>query len=160
MTRVFDETGLSLCIFQAGLFEKSVAEAGGSSPFFIKCFMNSEEARHVDMDGFLSEAEDIESILEKLKRKHKLDRGSVKYSVESLYWMGYLYRYWCYTYRMSSRAVYGIIKAKELNSLYLPYHTMDPSMAIRRIMEAKNIRPEKTALEKLKDIYGKQRRGR
>ena len=127
----FDEKGLSLCKFQAGLFEKSVTATGGSSPFFIKCFMNSEEALHIDMDGFLSEAEDIESTLGKLKSKHNLERGSIKYSEDSLYWMGYLYRYWCYTYQAKSRSVYKIIQAEELHSLYLPYHTLDPGTAIQ-----------------------------
>ena len=154
MSREFDETGLSLCKFQARLFEKSLAVTGGSSPFFIKCFMNSEEAWHVDQDGFMFEAEDVESILGKLKAKHNLDRGSRKFSGESLYWMGYIYRYWCYTYQISSKAIYRIIRADELHSLYQPYHTLDPGAAIRRILEAKNISMEKSALECLKKAYG------
>lgn len=152
----FDEKGLSVCKFQAGLFEKSVTATGGSSPFFIKCFMNSEEALHIDMDGFLSEAEDIESTLGKLKSKHNLERGSIKYSEDSLYWMGYLYRYWCYTYQAKSRSVYKIIQAEELHSLYLPYHTLDPGTAIRRILEAKNLPQERSALDCLKKAYGVQ----
>ena len=153
MKREFDEKGLSLCKFQARLFEKSVTATGGSSPFFIKCFMNSEEAWHMDSDGFMSEAEDVESILTKLKSKHNLERGSIKYSEDSLFWVGYLYRYWCYTYRINSRSVYKIIQANELHSLYLPYHTLDPEVAIRRILEAKGLPEEQSALDCLKRAY-------
>ena len=105
---------------------------------------------------FLSEAEDIESTLGKLKSKHNLERGSIKYSEDSLYWMGYLYRYWCYTYQAKSRSVYKIIQAEELHSLYLPYHTLDPGTAIRRILEAKNLPQERSALDCLKKAYGVQ----
>ena len=156
MKRDFDEKGLSLCKFQARLFEKSVTATGGSSLFFIKSFMNSEEALHIDMDGFLSEAEDVESTLGKLKSKYNLERGSIKYSEESLFWMGYLYRYWCYTYQTNSRSVYKIIQADELHSLYTPYHTLDPGTAIRRILEAKKLPEERSALDCLKKAYGVQ----
>ena len=153
MTMALDEKGLSLCKVQGRLFERSADATDGSSPFFIKCFMNSEEADHMDNDGFLSEPEDVESVLGRLKRKHNLNRGTKKYSAESLFWMGYLYRFWCYTYQLSSKAVYGIIKADELHSLYHPYHTLDAAVAIRRILEAKGMTAEKSALESLKRAY-------
>lgn len=153
MIRAFDETGLSLCKVQGRIFEKSAVAAEGSSPFFIKSFMFSDEAEHMDNDGFLSEPEDVESILENLKRKHNLNRGTIKYSGDALFWMGYLYRFCCYTYQMSSRSVYGIIKAEELHSLYLPYHTLDIGVAVRRILEAKGITSEKSSLECLKKAY-------
>lgn len=155
MIREFDETGLSLCKFQGRLFEKSVTSIKGSSPVFIKIFMNSMEAGHMDEGGFLSEAEDEESTLGKLKSKHNLERGSIKYSEDSLFWMGYLYRYWCYTYRINSRSVYKIIQANDLHSLYLPYHTLDPGTAIRRILEAKKLPEERSALDCLKNVYNR-----
>ena len=65
--------------------------------------------------------------------------GSVKYNLNELYWIGYLYRYFSYTYNMSSIQVYKIVKPKELRGLYLPYHTLDPSQAIERILGSKNL---------------------
>ncbi|MEI3217103.1 MAG: hypothetical protein V8S23_05960 [Lachnospiraceae bacterium] len=65
--------------------------------------------------------------------------GSVKYTANELYWIGYIYRYYSYTYELSSIHVYKIIKPKELRELFLAYHTLDPSQAIERILEAKNI---------------------
>lgn len=35
--------------------------------------------------------------------------------------------------------VYKIVKPKELRSLFLPYHTLDPSQAVERILEAKEM---------------------
>ena len=40
---------------------------------------------------------------------------------------------------MSSAQVYRIVKPKELRDVYLPYHTLDPSQAIERILEAKGL---------------------
>ena len=65
--------------------------------------------------------------------------GSVKYTHNEMYWMGYIYRYYTYTYQCSSVSVYKTIKPKELRGLFLPYHTLDPSQAIERILEAKGI---------------------
>lgn len=65
--------------------------------------------------------------------------GSEKYTYNEMYWMGYVYRYYAYTYQCSSVSVYKTIKPKELRGLFLPYHTLDPSQAIERILEAKGI---------------------
>ena len=39
----------------------------------------------------------------------------------------------------TSARVYKIIKPKELRELFLPYHTLAPSQAIERILEAKGL---------------------
>ena len=56
-----------------------------------------------------------------------------------MFWIGYIYRYFSYTYKKTSKQVYKIIKPKELRGLFLPYHTMDPAQAIERILEAKGL---------------------
>ncbi|MGM9814010.1 MAG: hypothetical protein ACI32C_03825 [Candidatus Enteromonas sp.] len=65
--------------------------------------------------------------------------GKVKYSKDELYWIGHFYRYFCYTYGISSNRAYRIVKPKELRMLYQPYHTLDTSQAIERILAAKRI---------------------
>ena len=52
---------------------------------------------------------------------------------------------------MSSAQVYRIVKPKELRDVYLPYHTLDPSQAIERILEAKGL--PLTEEEELKRQY-------
>ena len=65
--------------------------------------------------------------------------GQIKYSAETLYWIGYIYRYWAYTHEKSSKQVYRLAKPQELAQLYFPYHSLDPAQAIERILEAKGV---------------------
>ena len=95
-------------------------------------------------------------LLRSLDREYgQSNYGSVKYSPEEMYWIGYIYRYFAYTYGKTSVQVYRIIKPKELRELYLPYHTMDPAQAIDRILEAKGIDNHSDASEELRqfDIF-------
>lgn len=76
-----------------------------------------------------------------------------------MYWMGYIYRYFAYTYNISALNTYKIIKPKELRSLFLAYHTLDPSKAIERIMEAKGILlNENEEFSRQYDIFKKVRK--
>ena len=68
--------------------------------------------------------------------------GKEKYSENELYWIGYLYRYWAYTYQKTSKQLYRMTKPKELRELYYPYHSLDPAQAIERILEAKGMKEE------------------
>lgn len=98
------------------------------------------------------QAKDILNMIEEEYGASKY--GSVKYNLNELYWIGYLYRYFSYTYNMSSIQVYKIVKPKELRGLYLPYHTLDPNQAIERILESKNLLlDEKKELERQYEIF-------
>ncbi len=135
-----DEIGLKLCKFQAELFETSVVKTECSSPIFLRRFMYSSVAERMDKTGFLFEASNTSSVLDDIEEEFgKSDYGKKKYHPEELYWMGYIYRYWCYTYEKTSKQIYKIIKPEELKSLYFPYHSLDPAQAIERIMEAKGL---------------------
>ncbi len=69
----------------------------------------------------------------------KSSYGKEKYTEHELYWIGYLYRYWCCIQDKTSKQVYKIIKPKELRELYYPYHSLDPAQAIERILEARKL---------------------
>lgn len=138
--RPFDETGLKLCRMQAELFKLSASALECSSPIFLRRFMLSNVAARMDQDGFLYEACTVDDILAEIEEEFgKTNYGKEKYSIEELYWMGYLYRYWCYTYGKTSKQIYRMLKPKELRLLYYPYHSLDPAQAIKRIMEAKDL---------------------
>ena len=97
----------------------------------------------MDQDGFLYEACTSDGILQEIEEEFgATNYGREKYSTEELYWMGYLYRYWSYTYEKSSKQVYKLMKPKELRGLYYPYHSLDPAQAIERILESKNLGEE------------------
>lgn len=139
----FDESGLKLCKVQGNIFVKSITATDCSSPIFIRRFMYSAVASRMDKEGFLYEACDVMDVLREVEDEFGVtDYGKDKYAGEELYWMGYMYRYWCYVYEKSSKQVYKIIKPKELRGLYYPYHSLDPAQAIERILEAKQMGEE------------------
>lgn len=138
--RKIDETGLKLCKIQAEVFSASASKEMCSSLIFIRRFMNSQLAKRMDTDGFLFEACDINSIFEDINMEFgESSYGKEKYSDSELYWIGYIYRYWAYTHKKTSKQIYKIIKPKELKGLYYPYHSLDPAQAIERILEARGL---------------------
>lgn len=131
---------LSLCKLQGQLFERSAQSCACSSAVFVRRFMNSRLALSFDDGSLLYESYTVEAMLAELSGQYgPSSYGSNKYGAESLYWMGYLYRYWCVAFGLSSKAVYRIIPARELNELFGAYHTLDPVQAIERIYEAKEL---------------------
>lgn len=138
-----DEIGRKLCVAQAELFVSSLRLAKCSSPIFLRRFMNSAVAKRMDEGGFLFESSTDVSVMEELESEYGASQyGKTKYAENELYWMGYLYRYWCYTYGKTSKQVYRMMKPTELKTLFYPYHSLDVGAAIERILEAKNIREE------------------
>ena len=132
-----DEEGLRLCALQAEVFADSLTATQCSSLVFIRRFMNSEVAARMDRNGFLLEACDVTSIFNEVEAQYgPTSYGKERYGREELYWLGYLYRYWTYTYEKSSKQVYKQMKPKDLRKLYYPYHSLDPAQAIERILES------------------------
>lgn len=135
-----DRDGLTLCKLQGELFENSIKYVNQSSSIFIRRFMNSNIARTFDSKDILNDTKPFEMIYEILDDEFgKSEYGSKKFGSESLFWIGYIYRYFSYTYNLSSKQVYKMIKPDELNERYYVYHTFDPVFAIERILEEKNI---------------------
>ncbi len=138
-----DEEGLKLCALQAEVFADSLKVTQCSSPIFIRRFMNSEVAARMDRKGFLLEVCDVTSIFNEVEAQYgPTSYGKERYGREELYWMGYLYRYWTYTYEKSSKQVYKQMKPKNLRKLYYPYHSLDPAQAIERILESSDRKEE------------------
>ena len=155
-----DKDGLLLCEIQAKAFELSASAEDSSSEVFIRRFMNSDVAIQLDNLTVLQSNMQAMDLLNLIDEEYgKSQYGSVKYSANELYWIGYIYRYYAYTYNKTSRQVYKTVKPKELRGLFLPYHTMDPAQAIDRILEAKglagyDIAEEKRQFEIYKRIRG------
>lgn len=157
--RKIDRDGLLLCELQAKTFENSAESTEMSSEIFIRRFMNSKVASLMDNTDFLQTNIQEKDIMERIEEEYGHSKyGSVKYSKNELYWIGYIYRYYSYTYELSSAQVYRIVKPKELRGLFLPYHTMDPAQAIERILEAKNLLMDEDAeLQRQFEIFKKVR---
>ena len=150
-----DKDGLILCDIQAKAFEISITAMNTSSEIFVRRFMNSKIAKEMENLSVLQDNLQAKDILDRIDEEYgKSDYGSVKYTKNEMYWIGYLYRYFAYTYNMSSIQVYKIVKPKELRGLFLPYHTMDTAQAIDRIIEAKGIAIDSADEEKRQyEIY-------
>ena len=133
---------LELCRLQGDLFESSAKLCACSSPVFVRRFMNSELAKRFDDSSVLAEANTLRSMVAELDGQYGASGyGTTRYDAETLYWMGYLYRYWSLAFKTSSKRIYKIIPARELSALYYPYHSLDPVQATERICEAKGADP-------------------
>lgn len=133
-----DHDGLTLCRLQGELFQKSAEMLNCSSAIFVRRFMNSHAAHRMDARGFLDGSTSIEAILDDIQQEYgESSYGSTHYASDVLYWMGYLYRYWAYTHEIPSARIFRIISGSQLAKLFFAYHSLDPSQAIERILEAK-----------------------
>ena len=156
-----DSDGILLCELQGSTFELSLEKVETSSLIFIRRFMNSEVVKLLDNGSILQTNLQPQDIIEYIEEEyHELKYGKEKYTNNEMYWIGYLYRYFSYTYELSSYRVYKMVKPKELRNLYLPYHTLSVEQAIERILEAKNIQLEVDDIHKQLEIYKKIRKDR
>lgn len=157
--RKMDNIGLILCDMQAKTFELSQERLSCGSEVFIRRFMHSHAAGILDSDYSMDVVMTPEEILRQVDEQYgPTSYGSVKYSANELFWIGYLYRYFSYTYEMSSSQVYKLVKPKELRKMYPACHTMDCAQAIERILEAKEIVVENN-IEKQYRVFRSIRKG-
>ncbi len=127
-----DSIQLKLCDIQGRLFERSTDFA---SEAFIKDFMNSEVAKHLDSPYNKLQWMGEEYILDELKDEKNLIRDGEKYNPEVLYWIGYLYRYWACSRKELSKKIYRRAPAKTMKRNYMLFHTLDPDIAIEDLEE-------------------------
>ena len=158
--RKMNKQGLRLCDLQAKTFECSIEYTSVSSEIFIRRFMNSKTAKMLDNESVLQTNLHEKDFLSMIEEEYgPSEYGSVKYCHNEMFWIGYLYRYFCYIYELTSVQVYKIVKPKELRGLFLGYHSMDPAQAIERILEAKNLLfDEKSELKRQYEIYKRIRK--
>lgn len=77
-----------------------------------------------------------EYILEELNDEvNGLKKAGATYSLDVMYWTGYVYRYWHYYTNENSREIYRIADAETMNDCWLGFHTFDVEMAIDDLKE-------------------------
>ena len=86
---------LALCDTQGQLFELS-GERGVASEAFIKAFMTSDVSKDMDSEFHHVQWAGKAYILSRMEDElaDQLTKGGEIYDKETLYWMGYIYRYW------------------------------------------------------------------
>ena len=134
---MLDVFELTLCDMQGKLFEMSATE-GFSSETFIKTFMLSDTAADLEKIFNHMQWAGQGDIIDRLKEQNAdvLTTSGDLYDNETLYWSGYLYRYWHFYTGESSKEIYKQAPASLMRSMYLMYHTMSPEMAIDRLKES------------------------
>ena len=132
-----DSIQSKLCDIQGRLFERSAAYASES---FIRDFMNSEVAEHLDSSYNKLQWMGEEYLMDEMKDEKTLCTDGEKYSPEVLYWIGYLYRYWACTRGERSRRIYRQAPAKTMRRNYMAFHALDPDVAIDDLIEIRRQR--------------------
>ena len=131
----FDLQKRQLCYIQGRLAELAF-QHGYDCPAFIKTFMNSRSAIALDDTYDRLQWAGEEYILEELNEESGgLKKAGETYSIEVMYWAGYLYRYWHYYTNESSKEIYKIADAKTITECWLGFHTLDIEMAIDDLKE-------------------------
>ena len=57
------------------------------------------------------------------------------YTKDTIYWIGYIYRYWHYYTGESSKEIYKQAPVAIMKRNYLMFHTMAPELAIEDLKE-------------------------
>lgn len=147
--RKFNEDGLLLAGYQAKLFEKSY-DLNCSSPIFLRRFIHSDLSKALDENCSSLVSLDVnEGIDNIISQFGDSNYGKIKYSKESLFWMGYLYRYISYTREESTSFIVSLFDHKLMNNVYYSFHTQDPEWCIQSLLEIKKLD---------KDIFDKNKR--
>ena len=125
------------CRMQGKLFQRS-AEEGFDSENFIKTFMRSDIAKHIDNEFDFLQWAGEEYILEKMEDELKasLVKSDKLYNADVLYWIGYTYRLWHFYTGEKSKDIYKQAPANHMNIVYLMYHTFSCELAIEKLKEA------------------------
>lgn len=141
-----DSIQFKLCDIQGRLFELSGAK-GYDSATFIKAFMTSETAKGLDSKYNRLQWAGEEYLLAEVVDSAELTPGGKVYDKETLFWSGYLYRFWHFTTGEDSREIYKQASAETMNRNWLIFHTLAPEVAIEDLKEIHRQRAEKTDSE-------------
>ena len=129
-----DDIQSKLCDIQGRLFELSGAK-GYDSATFIKAFMTSETAKGLDSKYNRLQWAGEEYLLAEVIDSAKLTPGGKVYDKETLFWSGYLYRFWHFATGEDSREIYKQAPAETMNRNWLIFHTLAPEVAIEDLKE-------------------------
>ena len=123
-----------LCAVQGKMFELS-AKKNFASKEFIDFYMQSKTAHFFDLPYDRTQWLGEENLLQDVIDEATTLPTGCTYNSESLFWIGYTYRYWHFLTGASSGEISKICNAETMNALYPAYHTLDCKMAIERIIE-------------------------
>ena len=151
-----DYIGSTLCDEQAKIFVLS-HDLDCSSKIFIRKFMKSKLALEIDNTLSTSTIVDSELAYRNMIKESDFSYGVEKFSESELNWIGYIYRYICYTREIKSKELYSLANASKMHELFFIYHTMDPEKIANHILGDYKTVKEKAIKEKLKEEFFKDK---
>lgn len=132
---MLDAYSLKQCDIQGRLFELAVRN-NLDSETFAKAFMKSQVAKGLDSDYSRMHWAGEGYLLEELLDTDKsIKQGGVVYSEDSMYWIGYIYRYWHFLRGTDSKSIYRMAPMGVMAANYLMFHTFAPELAIENLIE-------------------------
>lgn len=145
----FDYEGMILAKFQGKLFEKSV-ELNYSTPAFMYRFLHSDLLRTLDENHSCLFSLDVNDGLNSINEQFgDSSYEKIKFSKESLFWIGYMYRYISYTREVNTRLIIKFFDYNLMNDVYSSFHTQDPEWCIASLLDIKELN---------EDIFDKNKR--
>ncbi len=142
MKKELDYEGMLLCSYQGKLFEKSY-DLNCSSAIFLRRFINSHLLDEIDLNTTINKTlDEDEGIASIISQFGPIDYGKNKYSKESLFWMGYIYRYISYTRDISTRTLFSLFHHELLNAIYYPYHSQDPEVVVQYLLKINGLQED------------------
>lgn len=110
---------LKLCDVQGRLFVLSVTNGYGSD-IFVKTFMKSVTAKELDSSYNCKQCFGEEYLFDEVIEMagDVFKESDEVYSLECIYWIGYIYRYWHYVTGESSKEIYKQAPIKVMKQNY------------------------------------------
>ena len=140
--KTFDHDGLLLAEYQGKIFEKST-ELSCSTAVFLRRFLHSDLLKKMDMNDVTSLSLDANEGIESIQNQFgESDYGKNKYSKNSMFWIGYIYRYLSYTRGVTTKFVMKLFPYKQLNDVYYSFHTQDPEWCVHSLLEMNDQRED------------------
>ncbi len=134
--RDFDTNGIRLCEYQGKLFEASVDRFNCSTSVFLRRFFYSDLLEKIDKNNSAIISLDVNEGLDEIENQFgKTDYGKIKRTKDSLFWLGYFYRYISYTREVRTQFLMKTFKYDKLFELYEVYHTQDVEWCISNLLE-------------------------
>ena len=162
-----DSLEIKLCQLQAKIFEASVKGTTYSSPIFIRRFMNSSVSKSFDENKYLFLSSSINDVFDTLDDEFgKSSYGTIKYSEDQMFWIGYIYRCISIKYNLTSKVVFELFNSKNIIKYYNIGHTFDIVQAAEWMIEninynnnieekSLNIMRRLMMIDKAKELIGK-----
>lgn len=131
-----DSIELKLCDIQGRLFELFV-QSGYNAAELVRVFMTGSLAENLDAPYNRMQWVGEEYLLEELlsENSKKVTSSKEIENKEVLFWIGYLYRYWHYYTKESSKQIFRQAPFETMKTNYLMFHTMAPEIAIDDLKE-------------------------